>query len=111
MKAEGLKSVFSKRYASKIWGGVSEVRFKKKLDSFTLETSESHLIRNFLPNCKFSILQKKTQLLHLENVEKPPHPQFFAQRAPEGLNASFNAVKVVIERRKVILSFSNQVII
>ena len=33
--------------------GVSEVRFKKKLDS-------------------------------LENVEKPPHPQFFAQRAPEG---------------------------
>ena len=27
---------------------------------------------------------KKTRLLHLGNVEKPPHPQFFAQRAPEG---------------------------
>ena len=24
---------------------------------------------------------KKTLLLHLENVEKPPHPQFSAQRA------------------------------
>ena len=28
-KLEGLKLVFSKRYASKIWRGVSEVRFKK----------------------------------------------------------------------------------
>ena len=27
---------------------------------------------------------KKTRLLHLGNVEKPPHPQFSAQRAPEG---------------------------
>ena len=27
---------------------------------------------------------KKTRLLHLRNVEKPPHPQFFALRAPEG---------------------------
>ena len=26
----------------------------------------------------------KTGLLHLGNVEKPPHPQLFAQRAPEG---------------------------
>ena len=26
----------------------------------------------------------KTRLLHLGNVEKPPHPQFFAQRAPKG---------------------------
>ena len=37
MKAEGLKLVFSKRCAS-------------KLDSFTLETSENHLNRNFLRN-------------------------------------------------------------
>ena len=43
---EGLKSVFSKRCASKIWGG--SVRSDlKKLDSFTLETSKNHLIRNF----------------------------------------------------------------
>ena len=28
--------------------GVSEVRFKKKLDSFTLETSKNNLIRIFL---------------------------------------------------------------
>ena len=27
---------------------------------------------------------KKTRLLHLGNVEKPPHPQFSAQRAPVG---------------------------
>ena len=27
---------------------------------------------------------KKTRLLHLGNVEKPPHPQFSAQWAPEG---------------------------
>ena len=27
---------------------------------------------------------KKNRLLHLGNVEKPPHPQFSAQRAPEG---------------------------
>ena len=51
---EGLKLVFSKRCASKIWWEVSEVRFKK------------------------------TRLLHLGNVEKPPHPQFSVQRAPEG---------------------------
>ena len=30
--------------------GVSEVRFKKKLDSFTLETSKNHIVRNFLRN-------------------------------------------------------------
>ena len=35
---------------SKNQRGVSEVRFIKKLDSFTLETSEDHLIRNFLRN-------------------------------------------------------------
>ena len=27
---------------------------------------------------------KKTRLLHLGNVEKPPDPEFSAQRAPEG---------------------------
>ena len=27
---------------------------------------------------------KKTRLLHLGNVEKPPHPDFSAQLAPEG---------------------------
>ena len=27
---------------------------------------------------------KKTRLLHFGNVEKPPHPHFSAQRAPEG---------------------------
>ena len=26
----------------------------------------------------------KSRLIHLGNVEKPPHPQFSAQRAPEG---------------------------
>ena len=34
--------------------GVSEVRFKKKLDFFTLETSKTHLIRNFLRNGRLS---------------------------------------------------------
>ena len=27
---------------------------------------------------------KKTRLLHLENVKKPPNPQFSVQREPEG---------------------------
>ena len=27
---------------------------------------------------------ERTRLLHLGNVEKLPHPQFSAQRAPEG---------------------------
>ena len=27
---------------------------------------------------------EKTRLLHLGKVEKPPHPQFFAQCVPEG---------------------------
>ena len=27
---------------------------------------------------------KKTRLLHLRNVEKPPHPQLSAQRVVEG---------------------------
>ena len=27
---------------------------------------------------------RKTRLPHLGNVEKPPHPQFSAHRAPEG---------------------------
>ena len=48
-RLEGLKLVFSKR-SQKSEKGVSEVRFKKKLDSFTLETSKNHLIRNFLRN-------------------------------------------------------------
>ena len=34
--------------------GVSEVRFKK-LDYFTLETSKSHLIRNFLRNGRVTL--------------------------------------------------------
>ena len=53
LSSEGLKLVFSKRRASKIWG-VSEVRFKK-LDSFTLETSKNHLIRNFLRNGRLRV--------------------------------------------------------
>ena len=53
---KGLKLVFSKRCTSKMWGGGGSVR--------------SGL--------------KKTRLLHLGNVEKPHHPQVFAQRACEG---------------------------
>ena len=29
---------------------------------------------------------RKIRLLHLGKVKKPPHPQFIAQRAPEGYN-------------------------
>ena len=35
--------------------GVSEVRFKKKLDSFTVEMSKNHLIRNFLRNARLRV--------------------------------------------------------
>ena len=48
-RLKGLELVFSKN-ADRKSEGVSEVRFYKKLDSFTLETSENHLIRNFLRN-------------------------------------------------------------
>ena len=48
-KIKALKLIFSKRCASKIWGGVSDIRLKK-LDSVTLETSKNHLIRNFMRN-------------------------------------------------------------
>ena len=30
--------------------GIREVRFTKKLDSFILDTSKNHLVRNFLRN-------------------------------------------------------------
>ena len=36
--------------------GVSEVRFKKKLVSFTLETWKNHLIRNFLHNRRVGLI-------------------------------------------------------
>ena len=55
--ARVIKSVVSKRCASKIWWGVSEVRFKKKLDSFNLETSKNHLIRNFQRNGRVRVKQ------------------------------------------------------
>ena len=35
--------------------GVSEVRFKEKLDSFTSETSKNHHIRNFLRNGRLRV--------------------------------------------------------
>ena len=38
--------------------GVSEVRFKKKLDSFTLEMSKNHLIRTFLRNGRLRVNTK-----------------------------------------------------
>ena len=67
---KGLKSVFSKKCASKIWGGgVSEVRLKK-LDSFTFGTSKNHLIRNFLRNGRLrvnpgdEIPEKKRRILN-----------------------------------------------
>ena len=57
--------------------GVSEVRFKKKLDSFTLETSKNHLIRNFLRNGrvrvkKFLIRKLKKGINFQVNVGDSP---------------------------------------
>ena len=46
---KGLKLVFSKRCASKIWRGSVRSDFKK-LDSFTSEMSKNHRIRNFVRN-------------------------------------------------------------
>ena len=49
MKAgRALIGIFQKMCIENLNEGVSEVRFKKKLDSFTLETSKNQLIRNFL---------------------------------------------------------------
>ena len=64
---EGHKLVFTKRCASKMGSG--EVRFKKKLDSFTLETSKTHLIRSFLRNGRLRVniiyLEKVYSLFHM----------------------------------------------
>ena len=50
---------FSKRCASKIWAGL------KKIDSFTLETSKNHLIRNFLRNGRLRVKANLIQILSL----------------------------------------------
>ena len=44
--------------------GVSEVRLKKKLDSFTLEMSKNHLIRNFLRNGRLRVKMGFLALRH-----------------------------------------------
>ena len=46
---KGLSWYFPKNAYKKSEGEVSDVQFKK-LDSFILETSKNHLIRNFLRN-------------------------------------------------------------
>ena len=73
LNLEGLKSVVSKSSASKIWWGVSEVRFKK-LDSFILEMSKNHLIRNFLRNgrvrVKYNELDLREKLFSSLNLQK-----------------------------------------
>ena len=48
MKSERAKIAIFQKMRIKNLMGVNEVRFKKKLDSFTLETSKNHLIRKFL---------------------------------------------------------------
>ena len=53
--------IFQKMRIKNLRGEVSEVRFKK-LDSFSLETSKIHLIRNFLRNGRLRVkLQNKIQ--------------------------------------------------
>ena len=52
----GLSRYFPKDGHQKSEGGVSKVRFKK-LDSFTLETSKNHLIRNLLRNGRLRVKQ------------------------------------------------------
>ena len=41
---------------------------------------------------------RKTRLLHLGNVEKPPHPQLLAQRAPEVNIQKFFFAQLSIKR-------------
>ena len=51
MKAGRAKiGTFQKMRIKNLSEEVSEVRFKKKLDSITLETSKNQLIHNFLRN-------------------------------------------------------------
>ena len=55
MKAGRAKiGIFEKMRIKNLRGG-SEVRFKKKLDSFTLETSKNQLIRKFLCNGRLRV--------------------------------------------------------
>ena len=62
---EKLKLIFSKRCASKVRSVRSVRSDLKKLDSFTLETSKDHLIRNFLRNgrLRVNIVIKKLKLV------------------------------------------------
>ena len=54
MKAGKAKIGIYQEMRIKNLSGVSEVRLKK-IDSFTLETSKNHLIRNFLRNGRLRV--------------------------------------------------------
>ena len=43
---------------------------------------------------------KKTRLLHLGNVEKPPQPQFSAQRAFEGCRGLLKISQIVTRGKR-----------
>ena len=47
--------VFFQKMRIKNLRGVSEVRYKKKLDSVILETSKNHFIRKFLRNGRLRV--------------------------------------------------------
>ena len=55
MKAGGASIGILQKLRIKNLRGVSEVRLKKKLVSFTLETSKNHLIRKFLRNGRLRV--------------------------------------------------------
>ena len=44
--------------------GVSEVKFKNKLDSYTLETSKNYLIHNYLRNGRVRVNTLFTKFLY-----------------------------------------------
>ena len=51
--------------------------------------------------CKISwnsTIKEISRLLHLGNVDKPAHPQFTAQQAPEGKKKSYNIINSIAVR-------------
>ena len=99
MKAErALIGIFQKMRIKNL-RGVSEVRYKKKLDSFTLVTSKNHLIRNFLRNGRvrvnifnlyidiFNIINQYNQIkiLFWKNVIIVSHMQIFVFQTQDSL--------------------------
>ena len=72
--------------AEQLIASMDKAKFFKGLDlkRARLSIFQKMRIKNLRGGRVSEVRFKKTRLLYLGNVEKPPHPQFCPQRAPEG---------------------------